>query len=62
MIFDILYALGLWFLAFILSVLSVNAVLAISRKFREQKVLSGIAMQAGFVMYSLLVAHFLAGA
>jgi len=61
MIFDILYALGLWFLAFILTVFSVNAVLAISRKFREQKVLSGIAMQAGFVMYSLIIAHFLAG-
>ena len=61
MIFDILYALGLWFLAFILTVFSVNAVVVISRRFHEQKVLSGIAMQAGFAMYSLLVAHFLAG-
>lgn len=61
MIVEILKALGLWLLAFVLTIFTVNIIITLRRELREQKILAGILMQVGFAVYSLLTAHFLAG-
>lgn len=57
----ILYALGLWLLALVSAMAFTSVVVVSAKRLRENSPWAGVVMQVGYVVFSLLAAHFLAG-
>ncbi|HDH07278.1 MAG TPA: CPBP family intramembrane metalloprotease [Thermoproteales archaeon] len=60
MIVEVLYALILWSLVFILTIIF-TSIISIGTKLSKESPWLGAVMQFGYIVFSLLVAHFLAG-